>query len=255
MGRVKMLLIKLLAIASLGLVALPQPAVAASVLIWPLNPIIEPGRNGAVLWLENRGQSDVVLQIRVMRWSQEQGGDLYSAQEEVLASPPMVRIVPKARQLVRLVLADAYTRQGEQAFRVIVDEIPTSMDNGGEAGGGAKLQFRMRYAIPLFVYDQTFGSGRKPAAALEGGVLSCTFNAARRSISISNGGNMHARLTNVVFEDDQISRPLSPGLLGYVLPGSKMEWPLPDGFKARGTLKAIVNDSEKQVTFDTCSNE
>jgi fimbrial chaperone protein len=238
---------------ALALALFSSPAIAASVLIWPIDPVVTADRNGTELWLENRGASDVVLQIRVMRWTQVGGKDRYAEQAEVLASPPMVRIAPKVRQLVRLVLPDKGPREGEDAYRIIVDEIP-AVTEAGKPDDTVRIRFRMRYSIPLFVYGKGFDTKKRiPVPDVE--ALSCTIAANRHSVFIGNVGRVHARLTDIVLENGASTVSVSAGLFGYVLPGSKMNWPLPDGAGAGGTLKARINGSQKQVTLGACSPE
>ena len=57
----------------LGLVCLLGQASAmaqSSVMIWPLDPVIEEDQRASELWLENRGAQAVSLQVRVLGWSQ-----------------------------------------------------------------------------------------------------------------------------------------------------------------------------------------
>ena len=52
---------------------------------------------------------------------------------------------------------------------------------------------------------------------------------------------MHARLTDVAFKQGGQARPVAPGLLGYVLPGAVMRWPVPETLAAESTLQLRVN--------------
>ncbi|MEA3168872.1 MAG: fimbrial chaperone protein, partial [Pseudomonas sp.] len=53
----------------LGLAA-GQAQAASSVLIWPIDPVLEADQQASALWLENRGTETANLQIRVFAWSQ-----------------------------------------------------------------------------------------------------------------------------------------------------------------------------------------
>ena len=44
---------------------------ASSVLIWPIDPVLEADQQASALWLENRGTETANLQIRVFAWSQK----------------------------------------------------------------------------------------------------------------------------------------------------------------------------------------
>lgn len=194
------------------------------------------------------------MQVRIVRWSQEKGADTYSDQREVMVSPPMVRIAPEARQLVRLIAAEPQSRQGEMAYRIMVDEIPAVTGSREKDESGAKLRFRMRYAIPLFVYGKDF-HGKKPSSFRDPGSLSCRLVDDARAIAVSNEGPVHVRLTDVRMENGSSTAPLTEGLLGYVLPGKTMRWPAPAGTRRGGTLEARINGSNTRVAIGACPPE
>ena len=113
------------------------------------------------------------MQIRIVRWKQEGGYERYTAQQDVVASPPIVTIAKGSKQLIRLIKQGTIPSGVEQAYRIIVDEIPQP-DAKAEPSMGLKLQ--MRYSIPLFVYGQdphpqrrgTPRAGEHPTAELAG---------------------------------------------------------------------------------------
>lgn len=221
-----------------------QPA--GSVLIWPVDPVIEADRNAAALWLENPGDAPILLQVRIFGWAQPDGENAYTPQTDVVGTPPMVRIEPGKRQLVRLTRTTAAAANGEQAYRVIIDEIPAA-DTARPASGGASVRFRMRYSLPLFAY----GSGAEAnAGKIDSKSRSKTSPPLRwrtaeadgkTVLEVRNDGNVHARLVDVGFAAGGYAQTLTPGLLGYVLPGAVARWPLPEGISPRGTLVATVN--------------
>ncbi|CDO35420.1 Type I pilus usher pathway chaperone CsuC [Novosphingobium sp. KN65.2] len=231
-----------------ALAVLPLRAPAATVMIWPIDPVIGEGRGGTELWLENRGAADVVLQIRVMRWTQEAGSDVHSDQDEVLASPPMVKVGPGVRQLVRLVAGEPLPRDRERAYRVIVDEIPAVADRPEEMQTATALRFRMRYSIPLFLAPEKGKDKREPAMPQ----VSCRLIDQGRTVQLANSGSMHARLADAVLDAGQETVPIAPGLLGYVLAGSTMEWAVPGKPATTGALRAKVNGDAKQVALGAC---
>ena len=65
--------------------------------------------------------------------------------------------------------------------------------------------------------------------------------AGRNYIEVRNQGAVHARLTDASFKQGGQTRPLVDGLLGYVLPGASMRWPVPDAVSADQPLQVRVN--------------
>ena len=100
-----LLSVALLLVALVLLAVAPPPAGAqqpGSLLIWPVNPVIEGDARAAALWLENPGKAPITLQVRIYAWTQQDGGNAYAEQDEVIGTPPIVSIEPGQRQLVRL---------------------------------------------------------------------------------------------------------------------------------------------------------
>lgn len=152
--------------AALGTYA---PHAPSSVMLWPVDPVIEEGQQATALWLENRAEENVSLQIRVFGWSQSGTVANFQNQDQLIASPPLAVIPPGQRQLIRLMNTGPVPAGKELAYRVLVDELPeTETANGAtpnaDPGGsaiGVKLQ--IRYSIPLFVNGR--GVWTKPSVA------------------------------------------------------------------------------------------
>ncbi|MEA1064097.1 molecular chaperone [Erwinia sp. HR93] len=221
---------------------------AANLLIWPIDPILTANDNATPLWLENQGKTPVTLQVRIVRWRQETGRERYSSQQDVAASPPVIRVEPQNKQLVRLMKQTAVPAGQEWAYRIVVDEIPQPSEAGSAANLGVKLQ--MRYSIPLFVY----GVGRTTqrdaanhvsvdASKLAWGVME---EAGQRLLWVRNRDNVHVRLSQVSLEGASGKNILADGLLGYVLAGSERRWPLPSAFRSAAKLTATINATHEQ---------
>jgi len=238
----------------LGVLAASTQA-AGSVLIWPLNLVIREPERAAALWLENVGHETVGLQVRVLAWDQSQGVDRYGPQTDVVGTPPFARIEPGRRQLIRLTLAKPPAGAGERAYRVLVDELPIPAgDPQGESPPRAALRFLMRYSLPLFVYPRGEPEAKRAAATgriaptTDGLSWHVTARDGRRFLHVRNTGPVHARLSQVrVHDESGRSHVVADGLLGYVLPGAEMQWPLPAGvvLTERDELQATLGGSDE----------
>lgn len=180
------------------------------------------------LVLANAGDEPVAAQVRVYAWTQDGQDDQLTPSNELTPSPVIVEIPAGGEQLVRLVRANATAPAREQAFRVVVDELPR------DASEPAAVAVRMRYLIPLFVRV----ADAAPVALkcrLEAAALACENNGGRAA---QLGG---ARIADQAGHDVEIT----PGLLGYVLAGSARRWPL-----AADQLKAIGPGAKLEVRLN-----
>ncbi|BBN56079.1 hypothetical protein TRE132_42040 [Pseudomonas chlororaphis subsp. aurantiaca] len=82
------------AVLAMALLGVAQARAASSVLIWPIDPVLEADQQASALWLENRGTETANLQIRVFAWSQSGFEDQYQNQRDVIGSPPVAKIAP-----------------------------------------------------------------------------------------------------------------------------------------------------------------
>ncbi|CAI8744631.1 fimbrial chaperone protein [Pseudomonas chlororaphis] len=223
---------------------------AGSVLIWPIDPVLEADQQASALWLENRGTETAILQIRVFAWSQSGFNDQYQNQRDVIGSPPVAKIEPGQKQLVRLTRTRDVPPGQELAYRIIIDEIPSiaPLAAPGNGKAAAAIRFQMRYSVPLFAYGAGLWSkedstrSRDPKGIGKADLSWDKVTVAGRSyVEIRNQGDVHARLTDATFKQGGQPTPLVEGLLGYVLPGAVMRWPVPDAVSADQLLQVRVN--------------
>lgn len=180
---------------------------ATSVLIWPIDPVIEAEQKAGALWLENRGNEEASLQVRVFAWRQGEFDDQYQNQRDIIGSPPVAKIAPGQKQLIRLTRTGSSPVGQEQAYRIIIDEIPPALPPDTADKPQAAIRFQMRYSVPLFVYGQGLWgradpTGQRSDAGVGKPQLSWRQVAVqgRSWVEIRNTGPVHARLTDVVMQ-------------------------------------------------------
>lgn len=219
---------------------LPAAAQAqSSVVIWPVDPKIERDEQATAIWLENKGDEPVTLQLRSLGWGQANGTDEHVEQSVIVASPPIATVAPGERQLVR-VIRRGPAASGERAYRLIIDELPRPRSD--TAGTSARLDVQMRYSLPLFTYAAAREATRpvlEPRVVIEDG---------QRWLVVRNSGDGHARLTDLSVEQRGALSPVKAGLVGYVLPGATMRWPLPEALAPGAVLRAHVNGQPAVLT-------
>lgn len=234
------------------LAALSGPAAGAGLQVAPISLTLDANARADGLWLSNTGDAPLHAQVRVYRWRQDGGEEKLEPSRELAVSPPMLSLEPGARQLVRVIRLGTAPERIEGAYRVVVDELPIDAPAVAETPPSeAKrgLQFVLRYSVPVFVVPSTMAAAAA-VPELHGRLVR---DGAQAMLEIENRGDMHAQLGNLVFVDARGERrELVPGLLGYVLPGQHMRWPLASGadaFAAGGSLQSRINGAPSEQTI------
>jgi fimbrial chaperone protein len=225
---------------------------SAGLQVSPVRLQFAPEQQAQALQLNNNAAAPIHAQVRVMRWAQREQQDVLEAQDEILASPAIVRVLPGQAQTVRLVRSRIATAELEQSYRVLVDELPASAPDSQAAQSG--LQLLMRYSIPVFIAAKSGAEGRRatesdtqPAAAtrLKARLQPATGTGSR--LELRNDGQQAVRISQLrAMLSDGRYISLSEGLLGYVLPGQLMAWSFEQPLSPGVVLEAQLNDEPGQ---------
>lgn len=211
---------------------------ANTLLIWPVRVVLMPDQRSVELWLENRSEEDVSLQVRVFEWTQSENTDKYQPQTMLIASPPFSTIGGGKKQLIRLVRAVPGEPNREYQFRILIDEIPRK-DSADQNG----VQFQMRYSVPAFFQHATTLKNPIPYFSQH-----LKYRIADGQLQIQNDGEYSARISRLSTRDKNHEKHyLTNGLLGYVLPGATMSWPFDK--KLLNGLLGDVNGDEVELTL------
>lgn len=217
-------------IAICAVLAIAAPSWSADIRVSPITLDFSAGRHAGVLIVTNTGERAQSVQLRVVKWTEVNGDDRLTPTDDVVASPPMALLPAKGNQLVRIVRVRSGPTEAEEAYRVLVDEIPDLVD---ERPGEVLLV--VRQSLPVFFNDRP---ATKPdlswgVEAGGGGVRLVAHNAGGRRLRIS-ALTLHDRSGAVLYE--------LPGLAGYVLAGSSLAWALPAGDGARAGAVTAQTD-------------
>jgi fimbrial chaperone protein len=230
-----------------GLAAIHALACASGLQVAPVGLEFLPSSPAQGLWLTNTGDDALHAQVRVFHWTQVDGKNVLTPTRAMVASPPMLGLAPGAQQLVRVIrLGSANARGGEDAYRLLVDELPPAGPSN-ETG----IRYVLRYSIPVFVEP----AGDQPDEAAIAGALqwSLVRGDDGAALQVHNSGTVHAQLSQVsLLPPDGAPITVTTGLLGYVLPGMTMRWPLKVSvarLPPETQLKAAINGKPVEKTF------
>lgn len=189
---------------------------AANAALFQVAPVlvdVEPGQASAVVKLSNHSDAPISLQVRTFRWTQSGGKDELAPTNDLVASPPIVQIPAGAEHIVRVVRLGRTPPAREEAYRLWIDELPT---RGADAG---QIRMLVRQSIPVF-----FETPRAAAGEVH---WSLSHSAQGWQLIGENPGSLRVRISDLrLAEGDGQIIYRQPGLVGYVLAGSTMSWPV-----------------------------
>jgi fimbrial chaperone protein len=189
---------------------------AASLQISPVIVTLSAADTAAYVHLDNVTELALYGQVRVFRWDQTLNEDVLADTDAIVASPPMIQIAAGRTQLIRLVRTGREPVSAEQAYRILIDEIPSPDDPAG-----AGVAVRLRYSVPLFVSPQS-----RRRAVLHWDIHP---GADGPYLFIHNEGARRAQIAAVEVIAGKRRYAVSSGLLGYALAGHTRRWKLPAG--------------------------
>ncbi|MGX9147799.1 fimbrial biogenesis chaperone [Mesorhizobium sp. 128a] len=196
---------------------------AASLRVAPTNLELLAPDSASVLNLKNDAKRPINVQVRVFRWTQEGGAERLEPTNAVVASPPATTLGPGADYVVRIVRVSKTPVAAEESYRVIVDELP---DPSLKKAGTVNLV--LRYSVPVFF--------RNPDASAPKVSWSLSRHGGALVLTARNSGDSRLRISDLKLT--QGGRRLSSrrGLVGYVLGGATMQWPIPGKSPSNGAV-------------------
>ncbi|WP_417675608.1 molecular chaperone [Pseudodonghicola sp.] len=165
------------------------------------------------LTLRNIGKQPITVQARVFLWDQTGGEDRLVPTRDVVVSPPITQVRPGGEQSIRIVRTTKSKVRGQEAYRVLVDEVP---DMSRQRSG--TVDFATRLSIPVFFTAP--GSTKAQVA------WSVRRSGAGAYLEARNSGQQNLRLVDLRLSRGGSRVYGKTGLFGYVLGGATMRWPL-----------------------------
>ena len=222
------------------LTALAGTATASTLQLEPVSIRLTPTARAAVMQLRNSGSEPMHVQVRAFRWEQQQGEDRLSATDDLRVSPPIQTIPAGTEQYVRVLLAEALLPQGEESFRLIVDELPRAPAADGQ------VRMLIRYSVPVMVRPSGL---RAPELRFR-----IVHDGDQTLLEAENRGGQGAQLAEMQFTTaDGATIRVNRGLYGYVLAGQMRRWPLslpPDAIGRATGIDAHVDGKASRYALE-----
>lgn len=217
-----------LASVALSTLSAAPPVIAGTLQVAPIGLELLAPTSAGTLKLENKGTKAIEVQLRVFRWSQVDGQERLEPTTDVVVSPPILSVAPQSDVTVRVVRPSKQEIVGEEGYRVLVDELPdpTTRKNG-------IISIVLRQSLPIFFRSQAANSPDVKWSIVKSG--------GRTFIAAQNAGQRKLRISQMKLTDKNgHTAVVSEGLVGYVLGGSSMRWPISPKIGSLATNQALT---------------
>lgn len=189
--------------------------------------------------LINEGTTPVVLQADINTWSQKPDGtDELVLTEDLILSPPIIKLAPNSRQVVRLVLLSSADLNRQLTYRLIVREIPEATAPPKE--NTIEVPIALALSMPIFI---TPSSAKRE--------VNCTLIKLPRQdvqAKCTNSGTAYAQIREVLLQRSGKTFARFEGGV-YILPGAQKLF----AFKATDVISPGA--AEIVITFDDGKNQ
>lgn len=209
------------------------PAGAAQFTITPVRIFMSPRDRAVAVTVTNDSDEDVVMQADLYTWRQKpDGSDDLQLTEDLVLTPPLLKLAPRARQVVRLARLGPPPAGVQQTYRLVMREVP-------EARPTNQLQLQVALAFSLPVFISPPGVKRDLQCGLE--------RAAPDQVRAvcTNAGSAYAQIRALEVLDARGLKVAARDTGGYLLPSIRR------AFDIRGSAGAIPAGAVKlQVALD-----
>ncbi len=223
--------------------AAPAAAFAGGFNVSPISLEFGAAETAKALTLNNSSDRTINAQIRVFAWTQMEEQDVLTPSTDLVVSPPMATLAAGQQQLVRVLRTRSAAGDRELSYRLIVDEIPPAAPPAGTKVSG--LKFVLRFSLPVFLAP----AAGIPPPQTRWSLRTNPGSGSPFSLRAENSGGAHVKIADIVLTDAS-GKVLyeQTGLIGYALPGSQRQWPLPRSTRALSQtthLRARINEQEE----------
>ncbi|WP_286374342.1 fimbrial biogenesis chaperone [Variovorax saccharolyticus] len=219
----------------------PTLGMAGAFSVTPVRIYMTPRDRAVAVTIVNEGDAELVLQADLNVWSQTATGtDEQTATEDLILSPPILRLAPQARQVVRLALLRAHDPTRQLTYRMIVREIPEALR---QPSAQMQIPVALALSLPVFVTPAT---ARRQLSCELGGVGETEVR-----VACANRGGAYAQVRQVLVKrGDQVLARFEGGT--YILPNASQVVACAAAHKvAPGAVQLVVMlDDGQAETFD-----
>lgn len=191
---------------------LTATAYAGSFSVSPVRVTLSASQPVVAMTVQNSEPEPTVVQLELVRWSQQNGQDIYTPTKDLLATPPIFTLPANSKQIIRIGLRKPQDASNEAAYRIFLHEIP-----GPPKPGFQGLRVALKIGVPIFIPANLVAS-----TSLRWSAKVSANN--QLKISASNVGNTHTQIFSIKILQPNGQQLAVQQLANYVLPGQAKEW-------------------------------
>ena len=186
----------------------------------------------------NVGNAELVMQADLFLWRQSATGqEELIPTDDMIAAPPIVKLAPGAKQVIRLAMLKSMPTTEQLTYRLMVREIPEAKP----PEPGVQLQIGLTFSLPVFITP--------PVAKrqLLCGLQRTAPDAVRATCE--NTGSAYAQPTEYKLNDSNGLTVLTSNSGSYILPGTtrNIELKKPNGRIENGKVQLLVTQDDLSV--------
>lgn len=217
------------------LLSLFAPWAVATAGVFSVTPVrlyMTPRDRAIALTLTNEADTEVVLQADINTWSQKPDGtDELVLTEDLILAPPIIKLAPKARQVVRLALLKPADASRQLTYRMIIREVPEALPQAQ----AIQVPIALALSMPVFITP--------PVAKRKMDCTTSRADAQTLNLKCGNTGTAYAQIREAaVMRGEQALARFEGG--SYILPGASKTVSL------KGEKAVTAGEAQLVVTFD-----
>lgn len=200
----------------IAIIFAPYLCFANGLEVSPMRLTIPSGQTNTSFKINNSSDESALFHIKAVKWSQQNGEDIYTETKDLIINPPIVNVNPDSYQLVRVGLRAPLNPNKEHTYRIFTTEVSTRKNNPENNSTQLEIETLFEFRLPLFVQPLEVEKDLD--------VYLKKINQDKTQLKIKNDSNMHIQVVGVAIEDEDQEVLYSEKTFVYLLPQQEKTW-------------------------------
>ena len=224
-------------------VFLPCSVTAGIFSVTPVRIYMNANERASAVTVTNDGDEELVMQSDIYDWKQNADGkDVLTLSEDMILSPPILKMAPRSHQVLRLISLNARSKDRQQTYRMIIRQVPEAKPSKANM----QLQIAYAFSIPIFITPSS------AEAKLECVLANAVPDIAK--VICQNAGTATAHTTAIQISSVSGESMARHDSAAYILPGAQKSFVFKESHSAipigKHRLVVFMNDGNSQ-SYDT----